>query len=103
MEVFTVIAQYVGYDEYPSKYIGTFDSLERVIEGHGLDMSYINKSWGGLTQYIDWLNDTEKDYQTKHNINGHLCYTIGGRDIWMGYQLYVYVSQLVGKIEHKFI
>jgi hypothetical protein len=103
MKVYTVIAKYNGYDEYPDKYIGTFDSLESVIENHGFDLYHINKVWGGINEYISWLNNTEKDYQTKHLFNGHVCYTIFGRGIEWGYQLYVYETELIGKFEHKFI
>ena len=103
MKVYTVIARYNGYDEYPDKYIGTFDSLETVIEQHGMDLDYMNETWGGMDGYITWLNDTEKDYQTKHTFDGHTCYTMAGEKLEWGYQLYVYETELIGKVEHKFI
>jgi len=101
MKVYTVIVKYNGYDEYPDKYIGTFDSLETVIEKHGMDLDYMNKSWGSMAGYIEWLDDTEKDYQTKYNFDGHTCYIMAGEGC--GYQLYVYEAELIGKMEHKFI
>ena len=93
MKVYTVIARYNGYDEYPDKYIGTFDSLETVIEQHGMDLDYIIESWGSVVGYISWLN----------NFNGHVCYTMAGENLEWGYQLHVYETELISKLEHKFI
>jgi hypothetical protein len=103
MKVYTVIAKYNGYDEYPDKYIGTFDSLETVIENHGMDLECIDESWGNVDGYISWLNDTEKDYQTKHNFDSHTCYVMAGEDLGWGYQLFVYETELIGKLEYKFV
>lgn len=105
MKVYTVIAKYGGYDTYSDIYLGTFDSLETVIEQKGIDSEYITKSWGGVPKYIEWLKTKEDMY---FNTDNGDCYRIGmdtkksTEDMW-GYSLYVYETELIGKLEHKFV
>ena len=100
MKVYTVIAKYSGYDEYPDKYIGTFDSLETIIEQEGINGEYLIKSWGGVPQYIEWLNTTDG---MNFDTDTGKCYRLSGRNLEMGYSLYVYVTEIISKLEYKFL
>lgn len=101
MKVYTVISKYCGYDEKPNKYIGTFDSLETLINNVGMEHDYMVKEWGGMGQYLAWLV-TQDDF--KHiDDDGQVIYSLYGRDLEWGYSLIVYESELIGKFEHKFV
>lgn len=101
MKVYTVIAKYMGYDEFPDNYIGTFDSLETIIENEGTEMDFINEKWGDLDSYIEWVkSDTQRCFQTDRG----LCYMISGRNLEWGYFLYIYETDLITKhIDFKFV
>jgi hypothetical protein len=100
MKVYTVISKYIGYDERSDEYIGTYDSLETVIKEKGIPMDYIVKQWGSLPQYISWLESSDERHQTT---NTGVCYQIAGEETSWGFCLFVYESELVGRLEHKFI
>ena len=100
MKVYTVIAKYMGYDEYPDKYLGTYDTLEHVIEELGIGVEYINKQWGSVEDYIRWFkNRSDCVLETDTGT----CYVISGNLEW-GYFLYIYETDLkIQTLKHSFV
>ena len=100
MKVYTVIAEYMGYhDDYnPNYFMGTYDSLETIVEELGMDMDYILKTWGGVPEYIEWF---KKRDPRQHDTG--LIYQIIGKDLEYGYFLSIYECELKTKVlEYNF-
>lgn len=99
MKVYTVLTEYVGYDARPTKYLGVYDSLEKVIDELGMEEDYMKSMWGGMKGYIEWLNE---NHITKTPTGS--CYRMYGRNMEIGEGLVVYETEVIDLIrKHKLI